>query len=166
MDVKAIRLRNLRALVEEVGGIRALAELADTSYQTLWQIVGGTELPSGKVRALGYLLARKIETAVNKPQGWLDVDHGERAALDDEAIRFALWWQGLDEKEREKFHQVRTLITEKAIPDSVVEQKMPIVLAPKDGKKRGPGSQEIGMRAPRTTAPVIHLSLWRSRNRE
>lgn len=69
MDNAEIRRTNLRALVDE-HGTAAVAERIGVSRSQLSQIAGRN--PS---RAIGISLAKRIETAFDKPRGWLDVLH-------------------------------------------------------------------------------------------
>ena len=67
VDIKEIRLKNLRLLIEEVGSAAELARRVKTDPAYLSQIL------STKIkRALGGELARRIERAMAKPHGWMD----------------------------------------------------------------------------------------------
>lgn len=66
--LQQIRLQNLLALIEEVGGQTALAEKIERSK------VQVNNLCRGK-RAMGDTLARAIEKYCGKPEGWMDQDH-------------------------------------------------------------------------------------------
>jgi SOS-response transcriptional repressor LexA len=70
MENKEIRLINLRQLLKEVRSASALAQAADTSPAYISQIL------SDKTKGnIGSRLARKLESATNKPKGWLDQLH-------------------------------------------------------------------------------------------
>lgn len=72
LDSKEIRRRNLRALIEENGTAAGLAEKAQTSAAYISQIL------SAKTKAfVGDVLARKLESAMQKPHGWMDTLHYE-----------------------------------------------------------------------------------------
>lgn len=75
MDVKEIRRRNLEVLVREAGTAAALAAKAETSPAYLSQISTGSPGKSGKARNVGDDLARKLESAMGKPRGWMDYRH-------------------------------------------------------------------------------------------
>jgi len=66
--VKEIRLENARALAHE--GPAEFARRIDSSTQQVNQFMG----PS-PTRNIGDKLARRIEAAFGKPEGWLDVEH-------------------------------------------------------------------------------------------
>lgn len=67
MDIKEIRLKNLRLLINDAGSAAELARRAKTDPAYLSQIL------STKIkRALGDELARRIERAMTKPHGWMD----------------------------------------------------------------------------------------------
>lgn len=82
MDVKEIRLINLKKLVEQEGGnAAAVARKADTSATYLNQIL------NPKLRGqVGDRLARKLEKSYNKPRGWMDKLHGRSATTADPAV--------------------------------------------------------------------------------
>ena len=72
--LKRARIANARRLMEEAGGPGAFARRIerDTSYVS--QIIG----PNPR-KGIGDKLARAIETAFRKPEGWLDVTHESSA---------------------------------------------------------------------------------------
>ncbi len=70
MDNKAIRLLNLRKLLKETKTATSLAFAANTSPAYLSQILSNRT--KGKI---GDKLARKLEAALDKPVGWLDLVH-------------------------------------------------------------------------------------------
>lgn len=75
MDSKSIRKRNLASLIELHGSQNALAMAVDTDPAYISQIM------SDKTKAnIGDALARKIETSLGKPHGWMDLDHDASAA--------------------------------------------------------------------------------------
>ena len=75
MDIKQIRLRNLRSLIAMSGTIANLARMSETAPAYLSQILNSLPTSTGKPRSLGDKLARKLEQALNKPYGWMDKDH-------------------------------------------------------------------------------------------
>ena len=72
MDIKQIRLRNLRILIGEAGTIANLARLSNTAPAYLSQILNSLPTSTGRPRSVGDKLARKLEQAMNKPYGWMD----------------------------------------------------------------------------------------------
>jgi len=72
MDIKTIRRMNVRLLEKEVGTLTALATLAGSKQSYLSQCVG-----KGAFRSIGDDLARRLEFATGKPQGWMDESHLE-----------------------------------------------------------------------------------------
>jgi len=70
MDIKQIRLSNLKTAIDIAGGASVLADKADTNPSYLSQILS-TKHPA----TVGGNLARKIEKAINKEEGWMDTDH-------------------------------------------------------------------------------------------
>ncbi len=74
MKIQDIRYQNLRTLLDEAGGNQAeLARRAGTNAAYINQILNKSQLPSGKVRSVGERLARMLEQAFKKPDGWLDL---------------------------------------------------------------------------------------------
>lgn len=63
-----VRLENLNALVSEFGSAAAVAERASTSAVYISQL-------RNRTRSIGNTLARRLEAACGKPNGWLDNDH-------------------------------------------------------------------------------------------
>jgi SOS-response transcriptional repressor LexA len=70
MDSKTIRYKNTRYLVHSVGGVSAFAEKLGKQQSQVSAIAG--ESP---VKGIGPKIARQIETAFGKANGWLDVPH-------------------------------------------------------------------------------------------
>ncbi|XZG69259.1 S24 family peptidase [Chitinibacteraceae bacterium HSL-7] len=70
MDVKTIRLENLRALITQAGGNAALAERVETAPAYISQILS-TKHPA----TVGDKLARKIEDRLELGHGWMDHQH-------------------------------------------------------------------------------------------
>lgn len=78
MTIDEIRLVNLLLLVKECGGNQAeLSRRVDTPATYINQIVKGTLTRSGSRRGVGDELARKLETGMKKPVGWMDKSHDE-----------------------------------------------------------------------------------------
>ncbi len=72
--LQAIRLRNLRALADEMTGQNKFVQLAeklDKSPQQISHLAG-----KNPTKPIGEKLAREIEQKANKPRGWLDRVHG------------------------------------------------------------------------------------------
>jgi phage repressor protein C with HTH and peptisase S24 domain len=67
--VKEIRLENARSLMTD--GPAEFARRIDSSTQQVNQVIG-----PAPTRNIGDKLARRIETAFGRPEGWLDVQHG------------------------------------------------------------------------------------------
>jgi len=74
MENKEIRLINLRKLLKEASSASALAYAAGTSPAYISQILSQKTKSS-----IGNRLARKLETATNRPRGWLDQLHNDHA---------------------------------------------------------------------------------------
>ncbi|MDM3872538.1 hypothetical protein QSV34_14390 [Porticoccus sp. W117] len=71
--VQDIRYRNLQRLLELCSGNQAeLARKAASNPAYISQIVNRTPMPSGKPRNVGERLARNLEMAFGKSQGWMD----------------------------------------------------------------------------------------------
>jgi len=68
----SIRLANLRELIKTAGGPAEAARRLDMDSSQLSQIAGKTP-----IRNIGTTLARRIEKAFRRPEGWLDVPHSQ-----------------------------------------------------------------------------------------
>lgn len=99
-----IRRENLEIAIKRVGNAAKLAALASASAAYFSQIKGSApESKTGKPKAMGDDVARRIEAAIGEPEGWMDVEHppGPKAANDhpieqdtyDLAQLITLWWQ-------------------------------------------------------------------------
>lgn len=75
-----IRHHNLTLLIQEFGTATALAEATEASEKYISQIISKTPLPSGNPRQVGNNLARRLEQAASKPEGWMDQDHSQLPA--------------------------------------------------------------------------------------
>lgn len=78
--VKEVRRENLAALVAKAGSQSQLADIVGTNRLYLSQI-----LSSVTARDLGDRLARRIETAMGLPDGWMDSTHAN--AIEDSEQR-------------------------------------------------------------------------------
>lgn len=67
---KDIRLKNARTLLAEAGSRKAMAKRLDKSEGQIGHIMG-----PNPIKGIGNKIAREIEIAFDKPEGWLDVDH-------------------------------------------------------------------------------------------
>lgn len=75
--IEEIRLQNLKALVDEAGGITRFAELAGKQQAQISQLLNQSpDSKTGKPKAVGSRQAREFEVAAGRPTGWMDHDHG------------------------------------------------------------------------------------------
>ena len=72
ITASSIRLDNLRELIKKAGGPSEAARKLDMDASQLSQIAG-----KHPIRNVGTTLARRIEKAFRKPEGWLDVPHSQ-----------------------------------------------------------------------------------------
>lgn len=80
-DIDDIRRDNLRLIEEAVGGLAAAAKLVGMSPSQFANLRDGAkDSKTGKPRGMHKSTARRIEAAAGRPQGWLDIDHGESPA--------------------------------------------------------------------------------------
>ena len=68
MDSKTIRYKNARMLVRECGGISAFADKLGKQQSQVSAIAG-----ENPIKGIGPKIARQIESAFRKPEGWMDV---------------------------------------------------------------------------------------------
>ncbi len=74
-----IRLKNLEILIREAGSAARLARAAETNSSYLSQVRNQLPTQKGTPRSIGDDLAAKLEAAMKKPPGWMDVDHDTQA---------------------------------------------------------------------------------------
>lgn len=78
MNLRAVRLANLRVAISRAGGIDVLADAAQVSKKYLEQILTGFQGKKDKnPRSVGNTLAEKISEAIGQPAGWMDQPHPE-----------------------------------------------------------------------------------------
>lgn len=78
--IEQIRRTNLATLRDEAGGVRKLSELVDVSESQLSQWINGSkDSKTGRPRGMRPESARRIEKAMGRDPGWLDVPHGDQA---------------------------------------------------------------------------------------
>ncbi len=113
MDITEIRRKNARHLSTAIGGINSFAEKTGKSQSQISSLIG-----KSPIKNIGNKIACEIETAFNKPKGWLDNVHPElygetddnheeltgaandTEGLTNEAIEFARLWQNLPSDQR------------------------------------------------------------------
>lgn len=79
--IDEIRRENLLLAIERLRTMAALAERAGVSSAYLSQIKNRTpESKTGKPKAMGADVARKIEKALREPEGWMDTEHADNSA--------------------------------------------------------------------------------------
>ena len=95
MKLTEVRLENLRQLVEEAGGATELAKKAGYKQPSyIYQILNQSAIQNGKPKNIGSNMARKLEQAMGKEEGWMDVQHLPIPRRGDEITgihRPALW---------------------------------------------------------------------------
>ncbi len=78
--VDDIRRDNLAIASKRAGSSTALAKKAGVSAVYLSRLKNrAVETRTGRVKAMGSQVARKIEAAIGEPVGWLDTDHSMTA---------------------------------------------------------------------------------------
>lgn len=76
-NAKQTRLENLRALIKEFRTAEEVARRAGTAPMYLSQIINGAKSSTGRQRGVGDALAKRLEVGCDKPEGWMDLPHGE-----------------------------------------------------------------------------------------
>lgn len=78
-----VRRLNLERAIRKVGSAAKLAEAAKTSPAYLSQIKNRTpDSKSGTPKTMGDDMARRIETAIGMPIGWMDIKHTDQSSAD------------------------------------------------------------------------------------
>ena len=88
-----IRLNNLEILIAEAGSATKLAQRAGTSESYISQVRRKMRTAKGTPRGIGDELSARLETAMAKPQGWMDEPHELKARVSyaPGTVRVANW---------------------------------------------------------------------------
>ena len=89
--VQDIRFANFELLIAEAGTIAELAR--KTGYDKpayLYQLRAQVVKPNGKTLQLGRRVAARLEQGMNKPAGWMDIDHSGEPASATAAVSGSL----------------------------------------------------------------------------
>ena len=89
--VQEIRFENFELLIKEAGTIAELAR--KTGYDKpayLYQLRAQVVKPNGKALQLGRRVALRLEQGMNKPAGWMDIDHASEPTLAAVAVSGSL----------------------------------------------------------------------------
>lgn len=106
VDNKTIRRLNLEYLIGERETIANLAKLYDLNESLLSQVKNGT-------RNMGDRLARKMEEAMAKPTGWMDVPHFKSQEQAVEYAELMHIYDALPEGEREAWLKLGRSLVER-----------------------------------------------------
>lgn len=83
--IKDNRYNNLLLLLEEAGSMVRLEERTGVTANYLRQIKNKNVIQNGKPKGIGDKIAVKLEDGMNKPRGWLDLDHsGEKQVTQED----------------------------------------------------------------------------------
>lgn len=74
-QIKENRLANLKVLADEIGIPELAKRLGYNQPSYLYQIINQKAIQNGKPKNIGSNMARKIEAAIGKEEGWLDQSH-------------------------------------------------------------------------------------------
>lgn len=99
MDIRAIRRSRLDELVAEAKTVADLSRRTGVSEKYLRQIINGYRTSEGlKHRSIGHSVARRLESGMNKPPGWMDRAAGSPVAgLSEQAFYVAQIWENIPE---------------------------------------------------------------------
>lgn len=119
MNIRAIRVENLKLLVREFESIAEVARRGETSEKYLWQIIKGV-VQRNNPRSVGDALAARLEHGCDKPAGWMDQNHEVQyakrfesdsapliareaeAAFSEQALSVARYWDSLPQALRDE----------------------------------------------------------------
>jgi len=80
MDIYEIRRINLLTLINELGSAVNVSEACDISPSYISQ----AKSSKSDTKNIGNIIARKLEKGTNKPHGWLDTLHTDKAAINNQ----------------------------------------------------------------------------------
>ncbi|WP_254435360.1 hypothetical protein [Pandoraea communis] len=93
-DIDEIRRENLRIIERENGGPSGVANIIGMSPAQFTNLRNGAkDSKTGKPRGMRKSTARSIEEKCGKPEGWLDIDHGQEADARKEEPREVAAWE-------------------------------------------------------------------------
>jgi transcriptional regulator with XRE-family HTH domain len=76
--IEDVRRDNLKRLRDELGSVQELADTIGKGHSQVSQwLNASTHSASGKPRSVSSASCREIEKAIGKPEGWMDVEHGD-----------------------------------------------------------------------------------------
>lgn len=110
-EIRLINARNLASLFETRADFARTLEMSD-AY--MWQILGDSPK-----RNIGNSIARRMEIACGKPEGWLDVPHGPAVDEKSEAAAISEKEFSLDAM---KVARAFDALTEKPQRDAIMAQ--------------------------------------------
>lgn len=117
MDIREIRRKNLVALRHEKGTLRALADLIETDPNYLSQL-----LSNKRIQHVGHGLARRLEMAMHKPEGWMDQPHWDQGSVEHDAAEIALLIRGWTPEQRASLKEFIKSFNEGRTADRVHEE--------------------------------------------
>ena len=83
----ALRIQNLELLITEAGTLEKVASQAGTSSVYLSQVRNGApDQKTGRPRELGTRMARRLEAAFFKPEGWMDAPQSQAREVDSSFV--------------------------------------------------------------------------------
>lgn len=109
MTISEIRRENLRELLLEYKTIVALSEVTGVDQNYISQILSQSPTKTGKPRAMGNSVARRLEKGVGKPEGWMDIDH------QNIVVEIQYPSLSLDESELLRLYRASSVIKRRAI---------------------------------------------------
>ncbi len=115
MDTKNIRFKNILFLADKHGRER----IADCDERKIWTINYINQLCGGFAN-IGARTARRIETGLNLPFGWIDVPHpeitysidSEDASNSDMKTQLLTLWEKMTPEDRTKLLKIGTALYE------------------------------------------------------
>lgn len=93
MAASEFRRTNLESLIQEYGTIERLSDLSDQSPSYISQVRNGT-------RNMGNKVARKVESELGLPAGWMDLDHQGQRPTDTVPVELT-YFRKLSREQRE-----------------------------------------------------------------
>jgi len=130
MDISEVRRLNLLEAVTAIGGEARFVEAYDVSQAQLWQWLN-------RRRNIGEKSARKLESKIGKPSGWLDTGQNDEGATDAPPIE-------LSSSAFRLVKQVEKLDREGRLSEDLVKAVTNILkLAPPAGEKSKPAGTAL-----------------------
>lgn len=155
--IDEVRRQNLDIAIKQMGSASKLAEAAGTSPAYISQIKNQTpDSKTGKAKAMGDDMARRIESALGVRSGWMDTPQGESDKLIFSAREYAEATapnNRVMDRQQPYIHSITAYDPEDGIPDDVV-------LVPESRIEFAAGDGKVAFELVEDEEPATYRRSW------